>query len=396
MNLPTHVSREVAERVPQPGFDAVVDRAQHARRRRRTTIASGLAVAVVVAGVGFAVGRPGGGDDQRPEPARPGPSTPWDGTPEVDSRLPATVQSFLRGARLQPWSFAGSDTGAAVVWGSCAGDGPCTYALTVRDGDEVAGRLLEASAPTLTAVPGGWIYEDVDEVSLLTPSGTFEPVVDTGSGSTDVEPGDTAVRTRAGWRILRGTKLIGLPGAGTWQPSSAYVTPGGRLVLAPGVAGPRRVVVSDGDLQWEMTHVADPGADSTGTGLLAGNGDHLAYVLLGDDPDGSVTGLHVALSSDAGDTWTTSEGMERSVYQDVSGLAMSRQGTAYLVTGSHGLVRIDADGNEVGTPMSPHDMGVLTSGDEVCVVAGAGAVDELRCSSDDGTTWAPRPLPGFG
>ncbi|HEV2798766.1 MAG TPA: hypothetical protein VGV65_14220, partial [Nocardioides sp.] len=55
-DLPTDLPHEVARRTPQPGFDAVLERADSGRRRRRTSIASGLATAVVVAGVAAIAG----------------------------------------------------------------------------------------------------------------------------------------------------------------------------------------------------------------------------------------------------------------------------------------------------------------------------------------------------
>ena len=69
--------------------------------------------------------------------------------------------------------------------------------------------------------------------------------------------------------------------------------------------------------------------------------------------------------------------------------------TTYLTTETDGLVRIDPDGDAEPMPLSTADTSVFIADDEVCVAVEAGAVDELRCSSDDGATWSPRPLPGF-
>ena len=60
------------------------------------------------------------------------------------------------------------------------------------------------------------------------------------------------------------------------------------------------------------------------------------------------------------------------------------------------LVRVDADGNALASRLSSHDSSVFLVAHRVCLVAEAGRVDELRCSPDDGTTWVPQPLPGFG
>jgi hypothetical protein len=104
------------------------------------------------------------------------------------------------------------------------------------------------------------------------------------------------------------------------------------------------------------------------------------------------------MSDDAGSTWTTTRGLDLDGADRVgnaSSLAVAPSGTAYLTTQTHGLVRIDAGGNAVPARLSTHDTSALVLDDAVCVVAEAGRVDELRCSTDDGATWSAQPLPGF-
>lgn len=391
MSLSDDLTRQVAERVPQPGFEEVLGRARDHRRRRRTTIASAVAAAAVVGGLTWTAG--GQGADRRSVPA--GPPVDRDGTSQVDPRLPAGVRKVLEGERLDPAVVSGSGDAVAVLWRSLHDDTPSDLASVVQDGDAISGARFAATGFQLTPVPGGWLYADAVGASLLTPSGEHQALYDADPGDAGVRPGDTVVRTRDGLRLLRDTTIVDLPGAEWWQAQGAYVTPEGRVVLAPGVAGPRRVVVSDdGGGRWAMTHVADPGADSTGTGQLAGDGDHVAYALLGDAPDGSIPVLEVAVSGDGGDTWTVARGVPDGL-ADLSSLVVAPSGTTYLTTGSHGLVRVDADGNARATPLSAHDTSAFVLDDAVCVVAEAGRVDELQCSVDDGASWSARPLPGF-
>lgn len=81
--------------------------------------------------------------------------------------------------------------------------------------------------------------------------------------------------------------------------------------------------------------------------------------------------------------------------RDLSSLVVSPSGTTWITASSQGLLRIDADGDATAMPLSSHDHSAFVLGEDICVVAEAGQVDELRCSEDDGATWTPRPLPGF-
>jgi hypothetical protein len=251
---------------------------------------------------------------------------------------------------------------------------------------------------SLNAVPGGWLIERRDGWFRVTGTGGLERIHDTGPGSADVMAGDTAVFTTTDVRLLRGTKLVPMPGVGPggWNPSSAYVTPEGHLVMTPTIEGPTRVIVSDdGGQVWRMTHAVDEGSGTPATGLLAGHGDSVAYVAY-DHSDGSIPVLEIAVSSDAGVSWQVARGdFGGEGLRNPSSLAVSPSGTTYLTTGSHGVVRIDADGNATATRLSSHDHSAFVLGEDVCVVAEDGRVDELRCSEDDGATWTPRPLPGF-
>lgn len=399
MSLPTDLTREIADRAQQPGFDEVLARADRNRRRRRTTIASGLAATVVVGGV--ALGTGGGPDPDRrsPEPAPPVPTETWDGTSEVDPRLPEEVQEVLGEDEVHPWAVVGSEGGVAVLWQGCpddrsAADQPCRFALVTRLGDEVRGSVLEGGSPTMAEVPGGWLVGDDAGLFRVSADGEREPVTDPGGNPVPVEPGDAVVPTREGLRLLRGTKLLPLPTPDGGEALAAYATPAGDLIAAlPLGTGVVETWWTDGDGGWHQGLVSRPGVGAVSGVAMAGHHDGVAVVLLGDAPDGSVPVLEVASSQDAGRTWERARGLTG--LGDLSGLAVSDDDSTYLTTGSHGALRVDAVGDASTVQQSDHDHSVFLVSHRVCLVAEAGEVDVLRCSPDDGASWSSQPLPGF-
>lgn len=199
--------------------------------------------------------------------------------------------------------------------------------------------------------------------------------------------------------LLRGSTLIPAPQTpGTHGMHNGYVTPGGRLVAVtvarsgPGIG----LTATDDGQTWEDQTPARS-TSLRDTAMVAGSGDHVAVAILGDDADGSIPLLQVLVSHDAGRSWSEPQGLDEGPdgVRNVSSLVVAPSGTTYLTTESHGLVRIDADGNAIATPLSSHDTSAFLRGEDVCVVAEAGPIDHLQCSADDGTTWTPMPLPGF-
>ncbi|RYC11193.1 hypothetical protein [Nocardioides zhouii] len=405
MILPTDLQHDVADRVAQPGFDAVLDRAAASRRRRRTTIASGLATAVVVGGLGAAAGGLVGADDASPDPTRPATSTPWDGTSAPDERLPSSVRAVLDDDQVQLWSIAGGEGGAQVaLWRGCDFD-PCQFALVTRDGDGVFGEVLGASFPTVTPVPGGWLVQDARGTFRLSPAGDRSEIFDTGPGSGDVMAGDTAVPTVDGWRLLRGDKLVPLPAQADRRTYAAHVTADGRLVAVTGTGtGPVTwISTTDDGRNWE-NKIATRATEKVSSAVVAGSGDHVAVALSGDDPSGGIPLLDVQVSHDGGTTWASAAGvvarsldtMSTDRVRNMSALAVGADGTAYLTTESHHLLRIDDEGFVTPIQLSAFESGVFASGDDVCVVVERGRYDALVCSSDGLTEWADQPLPGLG
>ena len=398
--LPTDLSHEVAERVDPPAFAEVLGRASEARRRRRTTLGAGLAAAVVVAGLALVAGDPFGGDGRSQEPASP--TGTWDGSSEVDPTLPGDVREVLGAERLHPWSASGSGGATAVLWGVQCPDAVCPFVVATRSGDRTAGVVLPDGFVTMTPVPGGWLLDAGESFSRLDPTGDLEPVFDPTGRVPAVEAGDTAVPTSQGLRLLRGGELLPVPTPDDRPVHSAYVTPAGRLVVtAPRPDGtPRVAVLEDG--VW--TEVDATGGEPpsyrgrTGTAVIAGHGDDLVLVTVGDVSDGSMPVTNVRLSHDAGDTWVTATGtddLDPDELRDLSAMTVSAEGSAFLTTGSHGLVRVDPDGSVTPSRLSSHDHSVFLVAHRVCLVTEAGRVDHLQCSADDGRTWTPSPLPGF-
>lgn len=399
MRLPTDVPREVADRAPQPGFDAVLDRARDGRRRRRTTTAAGLAAAAVVAGAGFAVvERPGG--DTSPAPANP-TRTDDDPSARIDPDLPEGVRHLLGRGDVEAWHVSAVDGATVAFWRSCGETSDaCQFAWTLRDGDEVTGDVVGASSPSVTMVPGGWLVDDQEGTTLLLgPDGDVEPV-DTGDLVGDpLQAGDTAVLTHDGSRLLRDGTLVAMPEPpGRPVVGYGHVTSAGRLVAATSDTpfGWGLQATEDGRT-WEDVRSTAPG--TVGIFLITGAGEHVAAVSSGHADDRSLPVTEVLVSSDAGRSWTTvsgldTEGNDRSRNPD--SLAVTDGGTTYLTTETDGLLRITPDGDVRPVSLAGAATSVFATDDEVCVVVGAGVLGELRCSADDGSTWAPQPLPGLG
>ena len=395
MSMPTDFHREIAERAEPPGFDVVLDRARSGRRRRRTTIAAGLAAACVVGATALVAGEPPAADDGTPEPAPPGLVENWDGTSEVDARLPDSIRAVLENERLDLWAVSGSG-GIAALWRGCDVE-PCTFAVVIRDGTNLVGSTLGSSLPRISAVPGGWLYEDARGFSLLNPAGGHDPVHVSDSEATDLMPGDTAVETYDGLRLLRGSKVIAVPTPNGREATAAYVTPDGRMVASTAAGNAILVAATDDGSTWDTGVSTHTGLSVSGV-MIAGHGDHVAVALLGDDPDGSVPVLEVQVSHDAGRTWTWARDLDTDggdKVRDPSSLAVTADGVAFLATGSHHVVRIDAEGDVLPIQLSSFDSSVFEFAGTVCAVSERGRWDQLSCSSDGGTNWSSQPLPGL-
>ncbi|MCY7400985.1 MAG: hypothetical protein LH477_08510 [Nocardioides sp.] len=397
MNLPTDFPHEIAQRADQPGFDEVLDRARSARHRRRTTIASGLATVCVVGGIVAATQL---GPRTPVEPASA--PTPTSLTGEVDDRVPTDVRELLADERTVLALVSGSGEATAAVWASCSATaGTCRSALVTTEGDKVEGRILEDGSGIVQPVPGGWLVPSPRNAVRVTPDGGTDEVYDVGGGPVPAEAGDTAVWTTTDIRLLRGDKLVPMLAPEGAEVTGAYVAPDGQLVVtASGPGGRRHLATVQPGQSWSWSVVSDAALeDSAGTPpVLEGRGDSVVLAQLGDDPDRSVPLISLRVSHDGGLTWSPVTGLDLTGtdgVRNLSSLVVSPEGTIFLTTESHGLVRIDRDGTVATSRFSTYDTSAFVVSDSVCVVTEAGRVDDLRCSTDDGGTWATTPLPGF-
>jgi hypothetical protein len=370
----TDLPEEIASRTPQPPFEAVVTRVREDRRRtlRRTAIgAASLAVAALLV-----VPYLGGASTDR-QPSDHGPST----VSELFARPDVSVVQV-----------GGSDDGGvAALWQGCTDDpADCGYAVLTSGG----GRVL-VDSPVLSPTPSGWLVHTVAGWQQLTSDGEVSEVSTEGAGG--VRAGDEAVETAGGLGLLRGDQLLLLPSA-SGSATQAYVTPQGRLleVTATGDGSLRLRASVDGK-HWTTLRSWEPG---TGVAQvrLAGYGRSVAAVTTGDGPGGDRTIEQVDLSHDGGRTWTTARGIDfGNEVRDLSGIAVSPQGSVYLTTGSDGLIRIDPDGNAQRTPIYVQDRWVFTTAYDVCVLTQPRQADlpeVVSCSGNDGTSWADERVPG--
>lgn len=401
MSLDPDFQREISDRAEPPAFDAVLTRARRGRQRRRTAIGAGLATAVVLVGAGIGGGMATGGHDAAP-PATTSP-TPTGGnvsTGTVHPELPPDVKSVLSRPMTDVWTISGAADGStAAIYQGCeqptdAGEQACDRVLVIRHGDSVIGRVLKDAPPYLHPTGDGWLLSEDGDWSLVDTDGRSRPPTFVDQRLARAYAGDVAVLADS-WRLLRDDQLITLPKPPGNAADAAYVTASGRVIAVEERA--RSVWWSDDGARWHGTF--ENRTETVSAVMLAGNGDTVAMALLGDSPDGSIPLLEVAVSSDAGETWERASGSQlpfggEGPY-DVSSMVVSPQGTTYLATGSHGLIRVDERANVTAVRTSERDTSVFRRGDAVCVLTERGRVDDMACSDDDGRTWLSQSLPGY-
>jgi hypothetical protein len=381
----TDLPEEIAARTQQPPFEEVVTRVRADRQRTLRRVALGAAVLAAAAFLVLPQG--GGGDPTDDHESKPGPSTP-----SPSDGLAMGVDEVLRGPLADVWAVGGSDDGGvAGLWQSCSDSGDsCGFAVLTDDGTTLGSVLVDSNV--LSPTPDGWLIHTSGGWRLLSSDGWVSGV--TTAGLDGVRPGDTAVETAGGLGLLRGDRLLLMPRA-SGSVIQAYVTPQGRLleVTASGFGSDRLRASTDGR-HWTTLRSWPPGTEASV--LLAGRGRTVVIATLKDGPGGDLTLSQVELSHDGGRTWTTARGVDLSGggVRNVSGIAVSEAGTAYLTTETDGLIRIDREGNAQVSRLSDVDRGVFTTTYQVCVLTGGGRQARLRCSEDDGTTWSGSPVPG--
>ena len=383
----TDLTEEIAARTAQPPFETVVARVREDRQRTVRRVAIGGAV--LAASALLVVPRLGT-DSADEQPTNPGPSIP---TPSEGLAL--GVADLLARPTVRIAGVGGADDGGvAVLWQGCTGDGTdCDYAVLTRNGSSHLGSVPVDSG-VLSPTPDGWLIHTEGGWRLLTSDGGVTGV--TTAGLDGVRAGDVVVQTPGGLELLRGDRLLLMPKR-DGNLTSGFVTPGGRLLqttYSPTGQG-HLVATRDGE-HWTTVRTWAPAANLRIS--LAGHGRTLAAVVQSIGISGHTAVQQVDLSHDGGRTWATARGIDfGNEVRDVSGVAVSNQGTVYLTTGSDGLIRIDAEGNAQRTSLGARDESVFTTTYDVCALVQpkqASRQQTIACSEDDGTTWTDRSPPG--
>lgn len=382
----TNLPEEIASRTPQPPFEQVVTRVREDRRRSlRRTATGGAFLAATTLLVPLLGDDPA--DERRSTDPDPSVTAPTGG-------LAFGVPELMSQPRVSVVQIGGSDDGGvAALWQGCDSDGGgCRYAVLTGNGNAPLGSVM-VDSPVLSPTPGGWLVHTPGGWRELGSDGWVSGV--TTAGEDGVRPGDEVVETAGGLGLLRGGRLLLMPSA-SGSVTQAYATPRGRLleVTAAGDGSERLRASSDGR-HWTAIRSWGPRAGVAQV-RLAGHGRTVAAVVLRHQLGGKLLVDQVEVSHDGGRTWTTARGVDFAGggSENLSGLAVSAQGSVYLTTESDGLIRIDREGNAQVSALSVADHGVFATTYEVCVLTGGWGGNRLRCSADDGTSWSSRPVPG--
>jgi hypothetical protein len=360
---------DVRDRVTIPPY-AEVSRRVRARRLRGTVGAMGVAAVVVGSlAVWQSVATTTG--PSRPEPA----GTTQGPVPPTDE---AQWQAVVDGTDSSPFETEGTDDGSiAVVWRALEPGSP-TFALVIRQADgSVHGMRLE-SPVSLTPVPGGWVGMDGSRGHLIGSDGSW----------TDLD--ETAARLpRAGDVVVSGQysrwlyspsdqRLSELPDL-AGDVADAYVTPDG-LLMTCRWNGRNQIFFSPSDILRQGV----PGK----TCVIAGRGDDLAIVGLGDDPDGGIPMTGLMTYTDP--TWHYPS---LDLLPGVSSVVVTPGGSTVVTDAGDGrwlLVRPDG---RVTTPDRKVGQ-AFVAGDRLYVSSYGFTDGPLSYSEDDGRTWTETTLPG--
>ena len=370
------LAQDVRERVVVPPYDEV---SRRVRARRLRGAAASVAAAVLVVG-GVAVWQ--NLATTAASTIQPGDRTQ---TPDV-SPLPPTDESLWRevvdGTSSHPFETQGTDDGSiAVVWRALEHPEP-TFALVIREADgTVHGRRLDEPV-SLTPVPGGWVGVEGSRAWFIASDGTWTELGEPGQPRRS-EAGDVFIHGQYGSNMLyspAGQRLSSMPQL-YGDIADGYVKPNGDLVSCG--RG------QDGITVWDASN---PGAQTDVPGsscVVAGRGDAVTVVGLGDDPDGGIpmTGLllkhgnQVILPRMA------------DMLDGVTSVVVTVDGTTAITDASSGdWYLVAADGH-----FRPVDRKVgeaFVSGDRLYVSSYGFMNGPLFYSQDDGRTWQETVLPG--
>jgi hypothetical protein len=358
---------EVSARTVTPPYDAVTGRVR--ARRRRATAGTLAATAFVVGGLAL-------WQDLSPAPA-PAPAPPVTSPGPVDG----SWRQVVDGTDSHPFVISGTDDGSvAVVWRALEPGAP-TFALVVRGPDgTVHGRWLDEPL-SLTPVPGGWVGTYSSRAWLITTDGHWSALPEP-TGRRDARAGDVLVRGQySSWLYSPVDRSLAAVPDLDGGAADGYVTPDGVLDTCRW-NGRSQIFFSPSDILREGV----PGK----TCVMAGRGDDLAIVGLGDRPDGGIP--MTGLMTRSGDVWHYPRA---DLLPGVSSVVVTPGGSTVVTDASSGrwlLVRPDG---QVTTPQRKVGE-AFVAGDRLYVSAYGFMKGPLFYSEDDGRTWTETVLPGIG
>jgi hypothetical protein len=363
------LARDVRDRVVVPPYDEV---SRRVRARRVRGAAAGIAAVVFVVG-GVAVWQNAAT-----------PLTPTSPDPATQEPLPMTDESLWRevvdGTDAHPFETEGTDDGAiAVVWRALEPASP-TYALVVREADGTEHGVRLEEPVSLTAVPGGWVGTYSSRAWFIGSDGEWTEL-DTTAPDRQARAGDVLVRSEyASWlyspddRSLAGVSLS--PGA------DGYVTPDGRLATCNWNGG--------NDIFFRPMDKMMRGVPGKAC-VIAGRGQSLAIVGLGDDPDGGIpmTGLMLLPRN----TWLFPRVTD--MLDGVTSVVVTPGGSTVITDASTGeWYFIEPDGDFRDMPPTDRAGEAFVAGDRLYVTDYGLLNAPIRWSDDEGRTWHDDVLPG--
>jgi hypothetical protein len=361
---------DVRDRVVIPPYAEVSRRVR--ARRLRTASGTVAAAILLVGGVAAwqSVATTAGPSIPQPADHTQGPIPPTD-----ESQWRAVVD----GTDSHPFEIEGTDDGSiAVVWRALEPGAP-TFALVIRAADGTVHGMRLDEPVSLTPVPGGWVGMDGARGHLIGSDGSWSDLDETAPRQP--QAGDIVVTGQySSW--LYSPVDQGLSPATELEGSSVdgYVAPDGRLVTCQ-QNGRGRIFVSPTDKM-----IRDlPGS----TCVVAGRGDDVAVVALGDDPDGAIP--MTGLMTYTGLTWRFPEIPEP--LGGVTSVVVTPGGSTVVTDAGDGrsvVVRPDGEVTELDRRAGE----AFVAGDHLYMSSYGLMNGPLSVSDDDGRTWQQTTLPG--
>ena len=364
------VAGDVRARVVVPPYSEVSRRVR--ARRLRGTVGGVAATLVVVGSVALwqNVATTAGPAIPQPAETTQGPIPPTD-----ESLWRAVVD----GTDSHPFQVVGTDNGSiAVVWRALEPGSP-TFALVIREPDGTVHGMRLDEPVSLTPVPGGWVGMDGSRGHLIGSDGGWTDLREADARSP--RAGDVVVTGQySSWLYSPADQRLSAMPVLEGSAADGYVTPDGHLMTCQS-NGRNQISFSPADIM-------RPGIPGR-TCIIAGRGDSLAVVGLGDEPDGGIpmTGLMTRV----GRVWLHPRITD--LLSGVTSVVITADGSTAITDASTGdWYLIAANGH-----LRPVDRKVgeaFVAGDRLYVSSYGVMNGPIYFSDDDGRTWQETTLPG--